>query len=134
MKNAFIAIGVGVLATACNTSIDKNESSPISKELDGKKLMEKNCFVCHNTQGTDNMLAPPMSRVKDHYWDDETTKDEFINDIVDWVDNPVEENVQMPGAVRKFGLMPKQVFNKDEVKAIAAYLYDNELDLESCKH
>ena len=96
--------------------------------------MEKNCFVCHNTQGTDNMLAPPMSRVKDHYWDEETSKEEFVNDIVNWVDNPVEDNVQMPGAVRKFGLMPKQAFNKEEVKAIASYLYDNEMDLEGCKH
>lgn len=102
--------------------------------LNGKELMEKNCYVCHNTQGTDNMLAPPMSRVRDHYVDDETTKDEFVSAIVAWCENPTEEASLMPGARRKFGLMPKQTFDSKEVEAIANYLFEEDSDLTNCTH
>ena len=87
--------------------------------LNGKKLLEKNCFSCHNTQGTGNMLAPPMHRVKDHYWDEDVSKEEFVSAIVEWCKSPSEENSIMAGARRKFGLMPKQNFDETEVEAIA---------------
>ena len=96
--------------------------------------MEDNCYACHNTQGTDNMLAPPMSRVKDHYWDEDISKDEFVKAIVDWVENPSEENSVMPGARRKFGLMPKQEFDAEALKSIAEYMYDSDLDGATCSH
>ena len=95
--------------------------------------MEDRCFSCHNTQGTDNMLAPPMQRVKDHYWDEDVTREEFVTAIADWCENPTEEASLMPGARRKFGIMPKQTFDRTEVQAIASYLYDNDLD-QSCSH
>ena len=105
---------------------------PEVSRLDGKELMENKCFSCHNTQGTGNMLAPPMQRVKDHYWDEETTKEEFVSEIVAWCENPTDENSAMPGAKRKFGLMPKQEFDIKEVKAIAEYLFENDIDNSSC--
>jgi hypothetical protein len=48
--------------------------------------------------------------------------------------DPKEENSIMPGARRKFGLMPKQTWDSTEIKAIAEYLYENEIDTESCNH
>lgn len=111
-------------------SSEENETA----SLEGKALMEKNCYVCHNTQGTDNMLAPPMSRVRDHYMDDETTRDEFVSAIISWCDNPTEEASLMPGARRKFGLMPKQVFNPEELESIANYLFEEKSDLADCSH
>jgi len=111
----------------CSQQQDSETTEPQATELEGEKLMKDNCYSCHNTQGTDNMLAPPMFRVKDHYYDDETTKEEFVNSIVEWIENPVEENSRMPGARRKFGIMPKQNFDKEEIKAIAEYMFENEL-------
>ncbi len=132
MKKVSLTLLIGLLVAACSQPETTPKQLSDSSELDGKKLMEKNCFVCHNTQGTDNMLAPPMSRVKDHYWDEENSREEFVSDIVNWVENPTEENSYMPGALRKFGLMPKQAFDKKEVTAIAEYLFDNEITMESC--
>lgn len=103
-------------------------------ELNGKLLMEQKCFTCHNTQGTDNMLAPPMFRVKDHYIYDYEDKTSFVNAVVAWVENPQDSLSRMPGAKRKFGLMPKQNIPKDELKAIASYIYDWNTDNESCEH
>ena len=115
---------VNTISTSENESID----------LIGKELMEKNCYVCHNTQGTENMLAPPMSRVRDHYVNDETTKNDFVQAIVAWCENPTEEASLMPGARRKFGLMPKQTFDPKEVEAIANYLYNEDSELADCSH
>lgn len=94
--------------------------------------MENKCFSCHNTQGTDNMLAPPMQRVKEHYLEEGMTKNEFINKIVDWCEHPKEVKSKMPGARRKFGLMPKQDFERKEVQVIANYLFENKLDQSCC--
>ena len=80
------------------------------------------------------MLAPPMHRVKDHYWDDETSEKEFVSAIVDWCENPTEETSLMPGARRKFGLMPKQKFDPKEVRAIATYMFHNDLGHAACSH
>lgn len=80
------------------------------------------------------MLAPPMQRVRDHYWDDEISKSEFVDAIADWCENPTEEKSLMPGARRKFGLMPKQSFDRKEVEAIASYLFDEDNEESSCSH
>ena len=115
-----------VLLSSCQN--DPGEQISESWEsLDGRRLMESKCFSCHNTQGTDDMLAPPMFRVKDHYWEEGITEESFIKAISEWVKNPIEENSVMPGARRKFGIMPKQEFDESEVKAIAKYMYNNEI-------
>lgn len=124
-----LALSTAIVLAACSA---ETESAPSTEkqnasQLDGKKIMEDKCFSCHNTQGTDNMLAPPMFRVKDHYWDEEITKEQFVDDVVNWVMDPKEENSVMPGARRKFGLMPKQNFNREEVAAIAEYMFENDL-------
>ncbi len=122
-----------IILSSCGGEVAENQTNQESVLEDGLALMEKNCYSCHNTQGTDNMLAPPMQRVKDHYKNDETTKNDFVKAIVDWCKNPTEEKSQMPGARNKFGLMPKQEFDEKEVEIIAAYLFENDLD-QSCSH
>lgn len=124
---------------SCSNEVPSAE--PVA-ELDGQKLMEKNCNSCHNSSDGEKRQAPPMSHVKDHYITDSMTKKEFTDAIVAWVENPNEEDSQMPGARRKFGLMPKQEFNHDELVAIAQFMYDHDLDQQqsccggscSCNH
>ena len=134
MKALLILPFVSLSLLSCNDSPSELKETQESSNLDGKELMEKNCYSCHNTQGTDNMQAPPMHRVKDHYWDEETTKEEFVTAIVEWCENPTEDKSVMPGARRKFGLMPKQSFDPKEVEAIASYLFDTDSDETSCSH
>ncbi|NVK63809.1 MAG: c-type cytochrome [Flavobacteriales bacterium] len=131
MKKFVIFPMLATVLFACDTESTVSTLDQDIAGLNGKVLMENNCFSCHNTQGTDNMLAPPMQRVKDHYWDEDASKEDFVQAIVEWCENPTEEHSLMPGARRKFGIMPKQAFEKKEVQAIAAYLYDNDLD-QSC--
>jgi mono/diheme cytochrome c family protein len=95
----------------------------------GKKLIESNCYVCHSPTATeDNRLAPPMIAIKKHYINENTSKEEFINNVQDWIYNPTEENARMFGAVRRFGVMPKAPFPKETIEQIADYIFDNEIE------
>ena len=124
---------------ACNTNSKKYYSAvksdseiaaqAISQEYPGKKLMETNCYVCHNPKTAEaDIIAPPMVAVKMHYISEETTKENFIEDMVAWSKKPSQETSKMPGAVKKFGLMPYQFFPENTIKQIAEYIYDNDID------
>lgn len=138
MKRLALVILSGITLVACGTdSSEKEEKAPymIADEAEpeteehdeGHDLMVKHCYSCHNTENTGNMLAPPMRRVKDHYWDDDISEKEFVDSIVNWVKEPMEEKSIMPGARKKFGLMPKQDFDEEEVRKIATYIYNNDI-------
>lgn len=100
-----------------------------SSEHAGKKLMETYCYVCHSpTASHENRLAPPMIAIKKHYINDDTTKDEFVSSIQTWIKNPNEDDAKMFGAVRRFGVMIKQSFAEDDIKLIADYMFDNDID------
>ena len=107
----------------------KAVSSTKMQEHAGKKLMETNCYVCHNPTATeDNRIAPPMNAVKKHYIGDNTTKEAFVKSMQDWIENPIKENAKMHGAVKRFGVMPKQVFSEETVQLISEYLFENEIE------
>lgn len=117
-------------------SCKKNNNKPsystkkeVKQTHPGKKLLENNCYVCHNpTAGESNRIGPPMIAIKKHYISENTTKQEFINAMQNWIENPTQENAKMYGAVKKFGLMPKQSFPKETIQQIADYMFDFEIE------
>ncbi len=119
---------------ACSNDSSKNASTDNTSvtEADlakGFQLLETNCFSCHSPNATmDNRIAPPMFGVKTHYVGDGVSREKFVADIVAYINNPTEENSKMPGAVKRFGLMPKMSFSEEQITAIANYLYVTELE------
>ena len=104
-------------------------NSSVIYEHPGKKLMETNCYACHNpTTSHENRLAPPMIAIKKHYLSYDITKDEFVLAIQNWIENPNEADAKMFGAVRRFGVMPKQPFSKEVIEQIADYMYNNDIE------
>jgi cytochrome c551/c552 len=88
---------------------------------DGEQLYNTHCGSCHTTGA--QKIAPPIFAVINHIKKQHTTKEDFINSVVEWVQNPNKTNAVMPGAIKKFGLMPKlNIHNADLVK-IAEFLY-----------
>lgn len=109
--------------TSFNESLKSNQPHP------GKKLMEANCYVCHSpTADHDTRIGPPMVAIKRHYINENTSKEQFIHDILNWVKNPKKENARMPGAVNRFGVMPKTPFPEETIKQIADYLFDHDIE------
>ena len=93
-------------------------------------LLKTNCFNCHNPDMGESPVAPPLFKVRQHYYDEEITKEEFVAAIINFINNPTEENSIMPGAVRNFGLMPKMSFKEEDLQLIIEYLYDNDVSTD----
>lgn len=135
----FVTLFLVVLLSSCNNNehdrYTASAETPISaeraviQEHPGKKLMENNCYVCHNPKTSEEaMIAPPMIAVKMHYISQDTSKEDFVNAMVEWSKNPSEETSKMPGAVKKFGLMPYQFFPENTTRQIADYIFDNDIE------
>ena len=122
---------IGVLVMSCNND-KKTNYAPSSSDEEihpGKVLMETNCNVCHSPKGShDNRLAPPMAAVKMHYFSEDISKEEFVANIQNWVNNPNVEDAKMFGAVRRFGVMAKTPFLEESVQQIADYMYSHDLE------
>jgi hypothetical protein len=140
MKKSIFSLFVVIIFTfvSCSKKKETTQNSTIVKEdtiketnvfsSKGYKLMKTNCFVCHmekpEPSKREQMIAPPMLRVQEHYKPNYPNKDEFVTAIKAWVKNPTEDKVMMPGAVRKFNLMPKLALPDADLNLIAETLYD----------
>ncbi|WP_339663595.1 hypothetical protein [uncultured Polaribacter sp.] len=122
---------------ATSQSITKEETT-LHKEADitthpqskGYKLMQQKCYICHlevpDPSKRDQMIAPPMLRVQEHYKPTYPHKEEFVKAIMAFTKNPSEEKTLMPGAVKKFNLMPKLPYDDAELQLIAETIYEHE--------
>lgn len=136
MKNSIIVIVIVFMSlwscknkTEETTGYTQATAIETEKEHPGKKLMEINCYVCHSpTASHDDRIAPPMIAVKEHYLSEGTTKKEFIKSIQNFMKNPNEDDSKMPGAVRRFGVMPKANYPEATITLIAEYIHDYEIE------
>ncbi len=130
MKHLLLLLSISVFF-CCQKSNRPSYSfkKDVSEIHPGKKLLENQCYVCHSpVLSHDDRIAPPMIAIKKHYISENTSKEEFIKSMQNWIKNPTEENAKMYGAVKRFGLMPKQVYPEETIKQISDYLYDNEIE------
>lgn len=112
-----------VEAESNKTAVD---STAISN---GFNLLATNCFTCHSPNAAiDSRVAPPMEAIKRHYINQNTSETEFTNSLIAYLNNPSEQTSKMPGAIQKFGVMPKMSFNETQLKEIAYYIYHTELE------
>lgn len=137
MKNALLILSI-ILISSCQDSpsskikvLTENESAYNTQETlnEGKELLEAKCYICHNPKSDENnVLAPPMAAIKARYLKDHSTKESFANAIWKFVEKPTNEKVKMKGAVYRFGLMPYQSFNENEIRKISDYIFDYQIE------
>lgn len=124
-----IILLIGFFSCKNKTELSYAKNKDIVQNHPGKKLMENKCYVCHSPSAShDDRIAPPMIAIKKHYISSEITKEEFVQSIQNFVKNPKEEAAKMRGAVKRFGVMPKQVFLEDDIKKIAEYIFENDIE------
>lgn len=136
MKNfSYILIFVLLVSGCKNTEKEQYQATSSKedfskqKEHPGKKLMETNCYLCHDpSTDHDSRIAPPMIAVKKHYLTNNITKEEFIASFQNWIKNPTQENSKMYGAVKKFGVMPNTPYPEKTIYQIADYIFDNKIE------
>ena len=135
MKTILLTVAIVIQFVSFNNSNANRVFSAINNDIEkdsihpGKKLMETYCYACHNViNSEDTRLAPPMIAVKKHYLFNNSSKEDFIKDIQNWISNPTQENAKMFGAVRRFGVMPKQPFSEEIINQIADYMFENDIE------
>lgn len=94
----------------------------------GKDRFKAVCMACHKLDMGPQMVAPPIFGVRDHYLRVHPGKAEFVQAVVDWVQSPDNSKSLMPGAVRRFNLMPPLPLPEEELQAIASFLYEAKFD------
>jgi Protein of unknown function (DUF3365)./Cytochrome c. len=136
MKQFSISLLVVLLMFSCKQGPKTSEGEPgqvvqlATSSEEGKKLMETKCYLCHNPSvgEHDQRIGPPMVAVKAHYLDAYQDRESFVAAIMEFVKSPSEDKTMMRGAVRRFGLMPTQQFPEEEIRKIAEYLYDFQIE------
>ena len=104
--------------------------SPSQEVLDeGLLLTEQHCFSCHSPSASmKDRSAPPLEAVKRHYINSETNIEDFTQTLISFLEEPTEEKTKMPGALKRFNLMPKMNISHEQITQIANYIYYAELE------
>ncbi|WP_456379160.1 hypothetical protein [Lutibacter sp.] len=137
--NLIVITFLSVLFTSCNNKTSKSKTTNIENKsitqaeiynTKGYELLKSKCYICHfekpDPSKMNQMIAPPMLRVKEHYFPNYPNKEDFINAVMAIVKNPSEEKTLMPGAVKKFNLMPKVIYEDEDLRLIAETIYNLE--------
>lgn len=134
---------VAFLSIGCNNNNEKStqnvkskvaitdDITAVEKAHPGKKAMQANCYSCHNPQAPEGArLAPLFSEIKQAYGASSTDEKTYIKAMMDWIKNPKESSSRMPKMIKKYGLMPKMSFSKEDEKLIAEYIYNYDVKVE----
>lgn len=102
----------------------------LKSSLEGYTLLKNTCYACHSitSKSHDDIIAPPMVAVKRRYLRAYPEKEVFVNAMVNFAKEPTEEKALMFGAVRNFKVMSNLNHNEEDLKKIAAYIYENDLE------
>ena len=138
MKTYIVFLASLLLSVNCKDAqkskmepIDENavaEKTQSSKPHPGKRILEQECYICHDPRASqESMIAPPMIAVKSYYIGQNTTKEQFTEDLIKWVNDPEIES-KMPDALFEFGSMPYIPYPEDAIAQIAEYIYDYDIE------
>jgi mono/diheme cytochrome c family protein len=134
--NFLITVALAVLLTGCNKQKSTEDfgisTAPKSdtENAEALALFKTKCYACHSvtTKTHDEIIAPPMIAAKKRYMMQFDNKEDFVKAVVAYALDPKAENALMKGAIDKFKPMPKQAFEEEDLKKIASYIYDNEIE------
>jgi len=91
----------------------------------GQQLFDRHCSVCHSMEPPPK-TAPPVLGIALHYreaFGDKTLATEYMVKFMQKPDSPLSK--LEPAAIRRFGLMPPMSMSLQELKKVAAWLWDS---------
>ncbi|MCB0762110.1 MAG: DUF3365 domain-containing protein [Flavobacteriales bacterium] len=124
-----LAASMAVLV-ACNDQPQSTSDAPVepAQLAEAGRLIQMYCVSCHAPHGnSEDRIAPPMLAIKNHYYENGMSREDFVKSFTEFVLNPTEETSKMPGALEKFGLMPKLGMEQTQLETIAGALFDQDI-------
>ena len=133
MKKLILILVLFIALVSRNESKENEKvikSTPSHKVLaEGFKLVDDNCFSCHNPSMTSSpTVAPAMGAVKQRYLSGSKSKNQFVKDFIAFLTKPSEKSAKMPDAVSTYGLMPQMSYSKKQLSSIANYIYYSDIE------
>lgn len=93
-----------------------------------QEIVENVCFSCHHpTSRPDNRLAPPLEIAKRNYLASNPDRESFIDAMTTFVMAPTPEQAKLHSDVENFGVMDPLGYSEEQIREVAAFIYDNEL-------
>jgi mono/diheme cytochrome c family protein len=131
---ALSSIFIATLFFASFGSFSQSAADVSGQSLDPDEAytaLVTNCFVCHNPRikNADDLVAPPMVSVKYLYKLRYPEMQTFVSYVSDFVLDPNNQKAVMQGPVMTHGVMPNLSFDADQVRMIAKYIYENEIEV-----
>jgi cytochrome c len=93
------------------------------KSLDGQAIFTKNCSVCHSINPPPK-LAPPIVPIISRYHLKFSTKEDGVAHLAAFLKLPNKQDAVDQQAITRFGLMPPIALSPAELKAVAAWVWD----------
>ena len=101
----------------------------LAEVVTAKDNIETVCYACHSPSATpDNRFAPPLEIAKRNYLVETANKAEFVDKMVQFILYQTAEQSMLHSDVEQYGLMDPVGFSEEDVRAIAEYIYENELE------
>jgi cytochrome c553 len=101
---------------------------PLNKS-DGFQLLASTCFSCHSPNPeNENNIAPTMAELKTAYSNTYSSAETFTSAMQNFLAKPSAESAIMDQDVIKYGVMPQMSLQAEQSKAIALYLFENEME------
>lgn len=101
----------------------------IENVVTAKQNVETVCLACHHpTASPQDRLAPPLIIAKRNYLAKTNSREEFVNKMVKFILYPTQEESMLHSDVEQYGLMDPVGFSEEDVRAIAEYIYDTNLE------
>lgn len=138
MKKYILAISLitALLYLACGSSDEKAKvpdngqlSAAEIEMMSAQQIVENVCQNCHHpTARPDNRLAPPLEIAKRNYLASHPDKEGFVNAMTAFVLSPTPEQAKLHSDVENFGVMDPLGYSEEQIRSVAAYIYDTELE------
>jgi len=122
------AISLIGLLSNCHSSSDKDKAQPEGgnehKDIQAFRLLDNSCFFCHSPgDERPNAPAPAIAEIRKHYITSAVSEEQFTKDLIRYLSGPADSLSKIPGAVKKYGLMPKMSHTPEQLATISHYLY-----------
>ena len=111
--------------------VQANNDAANSDITQGEQLYKTYCSACHGITGGMNMsqrVAPPVIAIKMHYIGPYPDRASFVSAVANWVEKQDVSKTLMPGAIRRFNIMPPVSVSREDAEKIAAYIYQGDLE------
>ncbi|ADE54322.1 c-type cytochrome [Coraliomargarita akajimensis] len=96
---------------------------------EGARLLRLYCLTCHGVDDKreDQLLAPPLWGVREHYIRVHKTPEAFVTAMVDFMNEPSREKSLMPCSLDRYGLMQAMPLTDEQLRATAVAIFAGQI-------